>query len=67
MSTAVDDKAVRESLLNNVKQEVKRLMELSVTRKVIHEENSRITSLCGKSSISPPQTHKASVYFIHFI
>jgi len=42
------EKACRENLLKNVKKEVKQLMEVSVTRKVIHEDNSRITSLCGE-------------------
>ncbi len=42
------DKECRENLLKNVKKEVKHLMEVSVTKKVIHEDNSCIISLCGK-------------------
>ena len=41
-------KSVRENLLKNVKKQVKQLMEVYVTRKFIHEDNSCIITLCGK-------------------
>lgn len=45
--SVIEDKVCRENLLKNVKKEVKQLMEVSVTRKLIHEDNSCITSLCA--------------------
>ena len=41
------ERAARETLLESVKKEVKQLMELAASRKVLHEENSRLTSLCA--------------------
>lgn len=43
----IKEKENRERLLRNVKKECKQLMEVAVTRKFIHEDNSCITSLCG--------------------
>ena len=45
--TCIKEKENRERLLRNVKKECKQLMEVAVTRKFIHEDNSCITSLCG--------------------
>lgn len=41
------DKEIRDKLLNNVKKEVKKLMEESVTKKFIHEDSSCVLSLCA--------------------
>lgn len=41
------DAEVRKKLLENLKKEVKQLMEEAVTRKFIHADSSSITSLCG--------------------
>lgn len=45
------EKEARDKLLSNVKKECKQLMEISVTRKCINEDNSCITSLCSKFNI----------------
>ncbi|CAF0784907.1 unnamed protein product [Brachionus calyciflorus] len=42
-----DEKEIREKLLNNVKKEVKQLMELSATCKFIHENNHSFTNFCS--------------------
>lgn len=36
-----------EKLIDQVKKEVKQLMEESVTRKFVHEESGSVTSLCA--------------------
>lgn len=41
------DNDERDHLLANLKKEVKLLLELSVTCKFIHEDNSCFNSLCG--------------------
>ncbi|XP_072157733.1 small G protein signaling modulator 2 isoform X1 [Bemisia tabaci] len=41
------DKAFKETLIKNVKKEVKQMMEEAVTKKYVHEESSSITSLCA--------------------
>lgn len=46
-NTDVTDEELRKKLLENVKKEVKQLMEEAVTKKFIHADSSIITSLCG--------------------
>ncbi|KAM7433857.1 Small G protein signaling modulator 2 [Porites harrisoni] len=41
------DEETRKKLLENLKKEVKQLMEEAVTKKFIHADSSSITSLCG--------------------
>jgi hypothetical protein len=48
LSILKKDNDQHENLLATLKKEVKLLLELSVTCKFIHEDNSCFNSLCGK-------------------
>ncbi|XP_065201314.1 small G protein signaling modulator 2-like isoform X2 [Planococcus citri] len=41
------DKKYRETLIKNVKKEVKQIMEEAVTKRFVHEDSSSVTSLCA--------------------
>lgn len=41
------DKNFKKKLIDNVKKEVKQIMEEAVTKKFVHEESSSVTSLCA--------------------
>lgn len=41
------DKNFKKKLIDNVKKEVKQIMEEAVTKKFVHEDSSSVTSLCA--------------------
>ncbi|XP_046682232.1 small G protein signaling modulator 2-like isoform X2 [Homalodisca vitripennis] len=47
MDMSSSDKKLKEKLIEHVTKEVKQIMEEAVTRKFVHEDSSKVTSLCG--------------------
>ncbi|XP_034237291.1 small G protein signaling modulator 2-like [Thrips palmi] len=47
MGDASPDKNFKKKLIDNVKKEVKQIMEEAVTKKFVHEDSSSVTSLCA--------------------